>query len=344
MNDIWPQLEKWFADGERFAMATVVKASKPSPRGVGATLAVHEDGERFIGSVSAGCVEHEVIEAAKACLQDGQTRWLRFGPGEGFPWEIELSCGGTIEVRVEPAPHLLDDSAEFAQTIREAMEQHELCMLISLEGSQALVKEDSEVMGGKRALSSELLAEARRRMKKRSATEEVQMAEGRVLFRLLGLRRRVFVIGASHIALHLAALAKMLQHEVVVVDPRESYARMDRFQIEPDRLWAKWPEEALEDYTLSAEDALIAITHDPKIDDRALSAALKSKCGYIGALGSRKSHDARCRRLAKAGYSRDDLNRIHGPVGLDIGSRTPAEIAVSIVAQMIQSRNRGCQR
>lgn len=319
MQDIWPQLRKWFLERERFALATVVKASKPSPRGVGSVLAIHEDGVRFIGSVSAGCVEHEVIEAAKLCLQDGTTRWLKFGPGQGFPWEIELSCGGSIEVRVEPAPHLRGSAdSVFLEAMIRVLDQHVPCVWKSTSVSDTL------------RFEGEL----------RHETYEQEEGGERALYRFLGRRKRLFVIGASHIALHLASAAKMLQYEVIVIDPRENYAREDRFQSSPDTVHVDWPKVALANYELGGSDALVAITHDPKIDDQALSAALSTNCGYIGALGSKRSHAARLKRLERDGAEVAELGRIFGPVGIDIGSKTPAEIAVSIVAQLIQERNR----
>lgn len=336
MQDIWPQLRTWFIARERFALATVVRASKPSPRGIGSTLAIHEDGERFIGSVSAGCVENEVIEVSKRCIADGETRWLKFGPGEGFPWEIELSCGGTIEVRVEPAPHMRGAGPEFVNKLLSLMDSHQRCVWIGVEKSDAIF--DGHTVEG-RELEPDRLAEAERRLRDGLGTEELEQGDERVLYRVLGKRRRLFVVGASHIALHLVAAAKMLQYEVIVIDPRESYARLDRFQSKPDTVMAVWPQEALRNFELQEGDALVAITHDPKIDDPALARALETKCGYIGALGSKRSHSARCKRLAKLGFGELALERIHGPVGLDIGSRTPAEIAVSIVAQLIQKRN-----
>ncbi len=319
MQHIWPQLRDWFVSRERFALATVVKASKPSPRGVGSVLAIHADGVRFIGSVSAGCVEHEVIEAARLCLEDGKARWLKFGPGEGFPWEIELSCGGLIEVRVEPAPHLRSETNDtFVDQIIQSIDEHVPCVWRTDGETHSL---DFDEAG-------------------RRETSEVEEGGKRVLYRFLGRRKRLFVIGASHIALHLASAAKMLQYEVVVIDPRDSYAREDRFQSSPDALHVEWPAIALARYGLGRLDALVAITHDPKIDDNALEAALGTACGYIGALGSKRSHAARWKRLAKMGFGEEDLSRIFGPVGIDIGSKTPAEIAISIVAQLIQERNR----
>lgn len=273
---------------------------------------------RFIGSVSAGCVEHEVIEAARFCLKDGLPRWMRFGPGDGFPWEIELSCGGTIEVRIEPAPHLRDGTGTtFIDQLVGTLDSHNPCVWRSDGVTDSLLIGENKIR----------------------ETSEREEEGRRVLYRFLGHRKRIFVIGASHIALHLASAAKMLQYEVIVIDPRENYARVDRFQFSPDQICVDWPERALADFELGRHDALVAITHDPKIDDQALAVALSTECGYIGALGSKRSHAARLNRLGKRGFTDTDLVRIFGPVGIDIGSKTPAEIAVSIVAQLIKERN-----
>lgn len=319
MQDIWPQLRNWFVRRERFALATVVDASKPSPRGIGAVLAIHEDGESFIGSVSAGCVEHEVMEAAKLCLEDGKTRWLRFGPGSGFAWEVELSCGGSIKVRVDPAPHLKDStSADFIEHLIGLLDEHRPFLW-------------------KSSLEGELISEE---LPGFLDTREIDEGGEYALYRIIGRRSRLVVVGASHIALHLVAAAKMLQYEVIVVDPREHYARQERFLVEPDRLIVDWPERVLGEFDLSARDALVAVTHDPKIDDQALASVLSTDCGYVGALGSKRSHSARLKRLSARGIASNALERIFGPVGLDVGSRTPAEIAISIVAQLIRERNK----
>ena len=341
MEDIWPQLKNWFAAGERFALATVVEASKPSPRGIGASLAIHEDGVRFIGSVSAGCVENEVIEAAKACLADGAPRWLQFGPGEGFPWEVSLSCGGKLTVRVEAAPSVVEQGGEAAGALVEAMERHERGVLLSGDAAHLYLAADGRTVGPAEAFPAAAVEEGKRRVEGQAEVVELKIEGQRYLYRKIGSRQRLFVIGASHIALHLAGVAKLLQYEVVVVEPRGAYGRTERFLAAPDALWVEWPTAALDRYQLEAADALVAVTHDPKIDDQALEAALRSSCGYIGALGSRKSHAARLRRLAISGFGESDLRRIHGPVGLDINSRTPAEIAISIVAELIRWRNGG---
>lgn len=341
MQDIWPQLKEWFSRRERFAIATVVGASKPSPRGVGATLAIHEDGLRFVGSVSAGCVENEVMEAAKASLLDGSPRWLEFGPGEGFPWEVSLSCGGKITVRIDPAPHCRAGGEAVSEALRAAMDRNEVGLMLSGDDGHLFLDQSGVAHGDLRAFPESVVSEARRRSEEGTAVGEFEAEGQRVLYRMIGYRARLFIVGASHIAINLASVAKMLQYEVVVIEPRGAYGRRDRFLHEPDELIVEWPEKALSMYQLTNDDALVAITHDPKIDDQALSVALASECGYIGALGSRKSHAARCRRLGRLGFDGESLSRIHGPVGLPIGSKTPAEIAISIVAELIKFRHEG---
>jgi xanthine dehydrogenase accessory factor len=133
--------------------------------------------------------------------------------------------------------------------------------------------------------------------------------------------------------------AKALNYQTIVIDPRESFAQEERFETPPDHLIREWPETAFSNIRLSAFDSVVMLTHDPKIDDQALEIALKSESSYVGALGSRRSHEARLKRLASKGFGQEYLDRIHGPIGLDIGSATPAEIAVSIIAHMIQEKN-----
>jgi xanthine dehydrogenase accessory factor len=143
-------------------------------------------------------------------------------------------------------------------------------------------------------------------------------------------------VGAAHIAIHLVGFARSLGFETIVIDPRESYAREDRFPNPPDALICEWPKQALEKYSITGSDCLAAMTHDPKIDDEALNVFLRSDTEYIGALGSRKSHAARLKRLGKLGFKDDSFSRIHAPIGIDIGSETPAEIALSVMAEIVK--------
>lgn len=339
MQEIWPQLKVWIEDGTPFAVATVVDASRPSPRGVGSVLAVRFDGAAFIGSVSAGCVESEVIEAAKATMVDGEARWLSFGPDRGFPWEVTLSCGGRIRVRVEPFAGLVDPN--LARQLVQLLDSQDRGLLLSHRGNHCLIANEEYGTTQSPSISPELIEKAKAHFQLGSPTIEIEWEGGPALLRVLSRPNRLFVVGAAHIAIHLVGFARVLGFETIVIDPRESYARLDRFQRQPDALICQWPKQALEGYEIGSSDSLAALTHDPKIDDQALAAFLHSNSGYIGALGSRKSHAARLRRLGKTGFDEINLGRIRGPIGLDIGSETPAEIALSVVAEIVKTKNSG---
>ncbi len=337
MEEIWTQLRCWVLEGVPFALATVVEAARPSPRGVGSVLAVRADGEAFIGSVSAGCVESEVIEAARSCMSDGETRWLSFGPDSGFPWEVALSCGGRISVRVERFAG--QATPEILEALIQNLDTQSSGLLVSYEGSHCLIDESGAASGAAGGLPGDLIEAARSHLVSVAETVEIDWGESRALLRVLRRPKRLFVVGAAHIAIHLVGFARSLGFETIVIDPREAYARADRFPRPPDQLVCAWPEEALESFRIGESDCVAAMTHDPKIDDPALAAFLLSPAGYIGALGSRKSHAARLRRLGKAGFDPETLKRIHGPIGLDIGSETPAEIALSVMAEIVQIKN-----
>ena len=337
MVEIWPQLSVWVKEGRRFALATVVEVQRSSPRGVGACLAVSEDGSAFLGSVSAGCVENEVIEAAMACLRDGETRWLEFGPDIGYPWEVSLTCGGKIRVRIEAhwgaeAEGVLWD---LNTRLGKLLDEKGPGVLLSSSRNHYLMEKEGREIGDSGAFSDEVIAEGRRRLAEDSESAELEIQGERIFFRRLAKRHRLIIIGAVHTSIHLTQMARALDYETVVVDPRELYAKEERFMTKPDLLICEQPGNCLPELGLGGFDYGVALSHDPKIDDPALACFLKGNCEYIGALGSRKSHGARLKRLLKLGFSEDDLNRVRGPVGLDIGSRTPGEIAVSILAEIV---------
>ena len=335
MHEIWSQLKPWIESGQPFSLATVVSARNPSPRGIGSVLAISEDGKQFIGSVSAGCIETEVIEMAVACAADGKTRWAEYGPSQGFPWEVAFSCGGKIGVRVERFRH----DVEVVDALVDLHETHGTGVWLSGEGKQALILEDGSITGDLSDWEPELIDQAKSVMSAGGHTQEVLENDSKVLLRLISQPYRLYIIGAGHISLSLVHFAKALNYQTIVIDPRESFAQEERFETAPDHLIQEWPEAAFSTVRLSPFDSVVMLTHDPKIDDQALKIALKSDAAYIGALGSKRSHEARLKRLAEKGFDEDQLARIHGPVGLNIGSTTPAEIAVSIVAQMVMAKN-----
>ena len=241
MHDIWPQLRPWVEARAPFALATVVKARNPSPRGIGSALAIDASGERFIGSVSAGCVEMEVIEMARACMKDGRTRWAKFGPSQGLPWEVAFSCGGKIQVRIEPFAY---DEVVLPE-LMSVLDNCEVATWMDGEGKQALLKEDGSLVGEASQWSTDTLRAARKFMAERAPIRELDTEDGKLLLRSLTKPNRLFIVGAVHIAAHLVSIARSLNYRTIVIDPRASFAQPERFEVAPHQLIGSWPEDAL---------------------------------------------------------------------------------------------------
>ncbi|MCW5943638.1 MAG: XdhC family protein [Fimbriimonadaceae bacterium] len=327
MRDELAALDGWRAEGRRYALAVVVETWGSSPRPTGSVMAIREDG-LTVGSVSAGCVEGAVIEAALRCLATGQPADLRFDRvPDATAWSFGLSCGGSIRVWVRPDTQLGSPArAEFEQAIRE---RRPAVLIAELNEpvQETVWFPDS---GGPSPLAEG--AHVRRR-------SELVEAEGRSLFLHVAERPpRLLVVGASHLAVHLVRLAKALEFETIVVDPRSALAVAERFDPPPDCLAIAWPDRAFEEIGLDDETYVVALSHDAKIDDPALAIALRASVSYVGALGSRSTQEGRRGRLREMGLREEEVGRLHGPVGLPIGARTPAEIAVSILAEIVQAR------
>lgn len=287
---------EWARAGQKVAVATVIETWGSAPRRAGSHLVIAADG-RFEGSVSGGCVEGDVITEAQALLASGgNVLRLDYGVADATAWQVGLACGGRISVLVQPLTSGGFDPA-----------------LIDRLAAGA-------VTGDAVSLVTDL------------ATGTTQEAAEGDFVRAYPPPRRLAIIGAVHIAQALVPLALGLGVAVTVIDPREMFAADARFAgLALDR---RWPDEALADWRPNAASAVVALTHDPKLDDVALAAALASPAYYIAALGSRKNHARRCERLGALGFDATALARLHGPAGLDIGAADPAEIALSIAAQM----------
>lgn len=301
----------WHRAGTGAALATVVETWGSAPRRVGAQLAIAADG-RIEGSVSGGCVEGAVIVEAIEALQDGKHRLLEFGVSDDDAFAVGLACGGTIRILVEP----------IGSALPEAM----LADLVDARAARRATAYAVNVETGARLLSPQG-HDARLRMD-RSGFEE----DGETFIALHNPPLRLIVIGAVHIAQALVPMARIAGYDPVVIDPREAFASEARFPGE--KILHDWPDEAVAATGLDARTALVLLTHDPKLDDPALIAALKADCFYIGALGSKRTHAKRISRMEEAGFPPETIQRIHGPVGLDIGAAGPSEIAVAILAQM----------
>lgn len=313
---------RWIVAGHGVALAFVIQTWGSSPRPVGSVMVVRDD-MTVEGSVSGGCVEGAVIDAAMDSLAAGTGQRLDFGVADAAAWEVGLSCGGRIAVLVTPvaAGGL---SAGDLTVLADAMAARQA-------GAVTLDAKTGAMMG------AQMGAQMGASYGDGGTASELSGDETVFTFRHVP-PRRLFVIGGVHITQFLAPMARQAGYDVVVIDPRAVFNTEGRFP-GLKRLTA-WPDEALAELPPDERTAIVTLTHDPKIDDPGLLAALASKAFYIGCLGSRRTHAARCDRLREAGFSDSDLARLHGPVGLDIGARTPAEIAVSILAQMIAVERR----
>ncbi len=334
-------IETWIAKGSRCALATVTQTWGSSPRPAGSSMAIREDGA-VVGSVSGGCVEGAVIEAARSSIRDGKAAVLEFGSIEPEAvWAVGLSCGGSIRVLVEPIPdggEHPDGLATWQEIANRLRDRTPFVAVVRLESGRverALL--DPETGEGGVGLPAEVRASALEHYEKRESGE-AELAGETYFFHVHARPDRLLIVGGSHIAIPLVAFARELGFETLVVEPRAAFAGADRFPAAPERILNAWPGEALPSIGLDEDTYAVVLTHDPKIDDEALRILLKSPAAYIGALGSRTTHADRRQRLLAEGFSEAELGRIHGPIGLDIGARTPEEIALSIIAEIVKVR------
>ncbi len=321
--------QEWIKNGRQVALATVIATWGSSSRQAGSQLVVDSSG-RFEGSVSGGCVEGAVVEEALGVIREGKPKRVFFGVTQDQAWEVGLACGGEIEIFIEKVTWAadLDRLVELCAASRPA------CLITDLaQGDKRLVPLDAP--DAVKALSSDMRPHVEKFIQ--GGRNTVVEAGGRTVF----LHRfypppELIVVGAVHIAKPLCVFARTAGYKVTVIDPRSAFANPDRFPDIP--FVVEWPDEAMEQMNLHPATAVVALCHDPKIDDPALAAALGSKAFYIGALGSRKTHKERLERLRSAGFADEALKRIHGPVGLDIGALNPEEIAIAIMAEMTAVR------
>lgn len=286
--------------GQPMALATVISTWGSAPRPRGSHLLVHGDG-RLEGSVSGGCVETDILTVAAQVIGGAGFQRRHYGVADAAAWEVGLPCGGEIEVMVQPVAPNGFDPALFAQIAAARAEGRALEIITDLSSGQSSI----EPMG---------------------SDAFVNRYEP---------PRRLLIIGAVQIAQVLAGLARELGIATVVIDPRGRFLTPERFS--GVTLDDRWPDEAVAALKPDGATAVVTLSHDPKIDDPALIAALRADAGYVAALGSRKSHEARRERLAAAGLSPERIDRIDGPAGIDIGAIGPAEIALSIAAGMVRS-------
>ncbi|MDP6804204.1 MAG: XdhC family protein [Rhodospirillales bacterium] len=314
----------WLGQGRRVALATVIGTWGSAPRAPGSLLALADD-SAFIGSVSGGCIEGAVIEEGRGVIAGAAPRVLDFGVSDEQAWEVGLACGGEMKVYVEQAPS--------ADTLRALMDERPVALVTELAtGAHALVRPDR--VGGDFSPSPAIVESARRALAE-DRSFVAPDAPGELFINVFNRPLRMMMVGAVHIAQGLAPMAALAGFDVTVVDPRRAFATEGRFP--GVTLSHEWPDTALEALAPDSRTAVVTLTHDPKLDDPALAVALNSNAFYIGALGSRRTHAKRSGRLAEKGFSEGAIARIRSPVGLPLGGRKATEIAVSILAQVVQA-------
>jgi xanthine dehydrogenase accessory factor len=341
MEEVVADIQRWRSQGETVALATVVQTWGSAPRRVGAKMAITANGQ-LSGSVSGGCVEGAVAEEAFAVLKSGRAKLLHFGIADETGWEVGLACGGNIQVFVEPLPEAL------WQAITDLLREERAGAIATvIGGPDALLGRKLLVERGKEGWLGEIdgsldvqVAEVARAAIANGTDQEVQLTgqEVELFIDVLLPAPTLLMIGGVHIAIALASLAKTLGYRTVVIDPRHAFGTSDRFP-HVDQLLTSWPDEALPQLKFNENVAVAILTHDPKIDDPALQIVLKQPTFYVGALGSLKTHAKRLERLAEAGFSEQQLARIHAPIGLKIGAQTPEEIALAIMAEIVKTRH-----
>jgi len=317
----------WYRAGQGAALATVVETWGSAPRPVGSQLAISGDG-RMMGSVSGGCVEGAVVTEALESLADGKSRLLTFGVADEEAFAVGLACGGRISVLVEPVgdgPEAMPEGL-LADLVAARSAGRPVALLTHPETAQRRLT-DGPGDAKSEAIAARLRAD-------RSGLEE----DGWFIA-VHNPPLRMVVVGAVHIAQPLLPMARACGFAPTLIDPRGAFGSASRFPGET--ILDDWPDEAMTALGPDARTAVVTLTHDPKLDDPALIAALASPAFYIGCLGSSRTHARRLSRLYEAGMSEAQIARLHAPVGLDIGAKSPAEIAVSIMAEVIQSLRRG---
>ena len=308
----------WHRQGRGAALATVIETWGSAPRQPGSQLAISGEGE-IMGSVSGGCVEGAVVVEALEALADGQPRLLTFGVSDETAFNVGLACGGTIRVLVEP--------------VGPAMPEALLAAVVAARAARRPIAYGVTPEGWTRRLLGPDDHPARFR------ADRSGMEDTGEFVALFNPPLKMLIVGAVHIAQALVPMARLAGYDPVVIDPREAFASAQRFP--ETRLSHDWPDEALNAEGLDARTAVVTLTHDSKLDDPAILTALAAPVFYLGCLGSTRTHAKRLERLRAAGISDSQIARIHAPVGLDIGAKSPAEIAVSVLAQVTRVLRQG---
>lgn len=339
IEDVYADLLRWREGGSEAGVATLVEVRRSAPRLPGARFAASAAGD-VAGSVSSGCVEGDLFEHIQAVLREGEPRRVHYGISDEMAAGVGLSCGGEIDVLVAP----FEDAGPW-ERLRERIRAEEATLLVTgvsegLAGRQMLLLPGGERHGslGGPALDRAVEEAAARRLDIGGAELlQLEAPEATVFVEAYLPPPRLAIVGAGPVAEELCRLGDRIGLSVSVVDPRETFASPERFPA-ARRVLHRWPEEGFEELGLDRYWSVVVLAHDAKLDVPALAAALRAGCLYVGQIGGRRTQSERRQALAERGLGEEALGRIHGPVGLDIGAESPAEIAVSIAAELLAVR------
>lgn len=343
MRNLLPIIDRWRGQAKQVAVATLIQIYGSAPQSLGARMVISSTGE-MAGSVSGGCVEGAVVHEALEVLASGRPRLVEYGIADELAQSVGLACGGQIGVYIEPWPAGDPVVDEYEQALRNArLVALGLAVRGPLTGGRLIVWPSKQQHGTLGNPDLDGLAAGRAQpllMQQQSELMpfDVEGQAGTVFIDVQPPPPRLIIVGAVHIAIPLITYAKVLGFHTIVLDARSAFATPERFQ-HADRLQIGWPADALPGLEVDEGTYIVVLTHDEKIDDPALVYACRSPARYIGALGSRRTHAKRCERLAELGLTEDELARIHAPIGISIGARTPEEIAISIAAELVTARN-----
>lgn len=310
----YPQLDKWHQEHRQIAIATVIKTWGSSPRREGAIMVI-TDNMQMMGSVSAGCVESAVVEEAQNVIQHQHPKKVHYGVSDELALDVGLACGGEISIYIQPYPLLLHQQ-----------------MAKMIEDKNTIIWESTET---ETTFEQKVFAD----VSLNSIIRLEQSSDKTVLTQKIAPPLTLIIIGGNHIAVALSKLTKIMGYHIILIDPRTAFATVDRFP-DADEIIPRYPRTAFKHLKITSSTALAVLAHDPKIDDVALKIGLQSSAFYIGALGGRKSQEQRRDRLHEMGLSMQIINRLHAPIGLDIGAETPEQIALSILAEIVAKQNK----
>jgi xanthine dehydrogenase accessory factor len=337
MKEFLQQIEEWQNQKKKIALARVIQTWGSSPRPVGSCMLISSDLE-MAGSVSGGCVEGAILKEAKNVFETGSGKRLYYGVTDDEAWAVGLSCGGKIQVYIQPWGEAAESMLfeQLAMTLTKNEGAILLTQLTDGPVNNSLLSKTGAVIAGN---FSENIALQGREAYEQRLHKTISEGNEEYFIHIFPPRSKVIIIGAAHITADLIGLAHHYDFETIVIDPRSTFAKNTTFQVAPDHLHEKYPSEVLGDIDLDPYTYCVILSHDPKIDDDALKVLLRTKVAYIGALGSKKNHEKRTARLLDHGFTSEEISKINAPIGVDIHAQGAKEIALSIMGAIIRAKN-----